>query len=60
MNGIINFLWVKSKLNRADIGTKALQGSQFQLLADQTFSRVNQLPDEFSEECPEEMSEEEI
>jgi hypothetical protein len=46
VNKIINFLWVASKLNRADIGTKDLRGSQFQILADQTFSRLVGLPDE--------------
>jgi len=46
VNKIINFLWVASRLNRADIGTKDLRGSQFQTLADQTFSRLVGLPDE--------------
>jgi len=45
VNKIINFLWVSTKLNRADIGTKALQGTQFQLMADQTFSRLQGLPE---------------
>jgi hypothetical protein len=40
VNKIINFIWVKSTGNRADIGTKDLRGSQFQTLADQTFSRL--------------------
>ncbi len=35
LNKIINFLWVSTKLNRADIGTKALQGTQFQLISKQ-------------------------
>jgi len=46
VNKIINFLWVASSLNRADIGTKDLRGSQFQTLADQTFSRLVGLPGE--------------
>ena len=46
VNKIITFLWVASRLNRADIGTKDLRGSQFQTLADQTFSRLVGLPDE--------------
>ena len=46
VNKIINFLWVASRLNRADIGTKDLRGSQFQTLADQTFSRLVGLPGE--------------
>ena len=46
INKIINFIWIASKMNRADIGTKDLKGAQFQVLADQTFSRLNPLPDE--------------
>ena len=46
VNKIINFVWIKSKRNRADIGTKDLQGKQFQILADQTFSRLKDLPEE--------------
>ena len=46
VNKIINFLWVRSKSNRADIGTKDLRGEQFQIMADQTFSRLKPLPDE--------------
>ena len=43
---ILNFVWVPSKLNRADIGTKDLRGAHFQELAEQTFSRLNLLPGE--------------
>ena len=46
INKIINFLWVKSKRNLADIGTKDLRGTQFHILADQTFSRLVGLPEE--------------
>ena len=46
VNKILNFIWVKSKRNLADIGTKDLRGAQFQLLADQTFSRLIGLPEE--------------
>jgi hypothetical protein len=46
VNKILNFVWVPSKLNRADIGTKDLRGAHFQELAEQTFSRLNLLPGE--------------
>ena len=42
---IIRFLWIKSKLNKADIGTKDLRGTDFTRLADQTFSRLEPLVD---------------
>ena len=44
-SGTIDFRWVKSEDNSADIGTKPLQGSQFQTQADQTFSRLEGLSD---------------
>jgi len=50
INKVINFLWVPTKQNRADIGTKPLQGSQFTELAEQTFSRVVPLSSEESVE----------
>jgi hypothetical protein len=50
VNKIINFEWVKSKRNLADIGTKDLRGTQFQLLAEQTFSRLVGLPEDTSDE----------
>ena len=46
INKILNFIWVKSERNLADIGTKDLRGAQFQLLANQTFSRLVGLPEE--------------
>ncbi len=59
LNKIISFLWVSSKRNLADIGTKPVQGSQYKLLADQTFSRLVGLPEETLEEISEDAPEEE-
>jgi hypothetical protein len=52
VNNLINFRWVRSKGNRADIGTKDLKGSNFQVLADQTFSRLVGLPEDDLDDKP--------
>ena len=60
LSRVIDFFWVSSERNLADIGTKPLQGKQFVLLADQTFSRLVGLPEEDSKEDSRNISEEQL